>query len=552
MSEFQTRRVIFQPATYKRIQRGITQVVRAVRPTLGPLQRVVAVDPARDDEMPELLDDGGVIARRIIQLSDRDEDMGAMFTRHLLWQLHETVGDGTATAAVLFQSVYDQSMRYIIAGGNAMRLGPCLKNGMRMILDELANMTVHLEGQEKLTQIAESICYDPALAEMMGEIFDIIGEYGQLEVRSSRGRGIEREYVEGMYWDSGLLSRQMITDHTRLRTEMADAAILISNLKIEEPRQLLPVVNMALRADIHALLVIAGELSEGAMSVLLTASRDPDKFQAIAVKAPGIATNDQIAAMEDMAVLTGGRPFTQTAGDTLHNIKLQNLGNARWVWADRSHFGIVGGKGDPHALRQHIATLRAAHKHADGQSAERARRNRAMRNKLRERIGKLMGGSAILWIGGATELEIEARKARAERTANALRGAIMEGVLPGGGVSLLACHPVLRKALNRSSDPDERAAYRILIKALEEPTRTILTNAGYDASEVMAAIKQAGSGYGFDVRDGQVIDMAKAGIYDVASVQRAAVRSAVASAALALTVDVLIHHKTPASSMTTA
>jgi chaperonin GroEL len=203
-------------------------------------------------------------------------------------------------------------------------------------------------------------------------------------------------------------------------------------------------------------------------------------------------------------------------------------------------------------LRRHIADLRAAFSHAAGPSAERAQQNQTARRKLRERIGKLMGGSAILWVGGATELEINARKARAERMANALRGALMEGVLPGGGVSLLACRPALREVLDRSLDPDERAAYRILIKAMEEPTRTILTNAGYDASEVMADIEHTGPGHGFDVRCGQIVNVAEAGIYDVASAQRAAVHTAIASAALALTVDVLIHHKTPASSMTTA
>ncbi|MCP4621754.1 MAG: hypothetical protein GY844_35565, partial [Bradyrhizobium sp.] len=362
---------------------------------------------------------------------------------------------------------------------------------------------------------------------MLGEIFDIVGEYGRLEIRSGRGREIEREYVEGMYWHSGVVSRRMVSAENKFRAEMENAAILISNLELKDPRQLLFVANKVRRAEIYTLLVIANEVSDDVAAVLMGISREPEKFRAIAVNAPGAVMGDQIAAMEDLAILTGGQPLVRAAGQTLDNVKLEHLGRARRVWADRTYFGIIGGKGDPRALRQHIADLRTAFKQIDDQET---------RKKLRERIGKLMGGSATLWVGGATELEIDERKARAERTSDALRGAIMEGVLPGGGVSLLACRPALQKMLDQSTDADERAAYRILIKAMETPIRAILSNAGYDASEMMAEIRHAGAGKGFDVRSGQIVDVAEAGIFDAANVQRAAVRSAVAGAALALTV----------------
>lgn len=543
MTKSQTQRVVFQPTAYQAFQRGINQMVEVVRPTLGPFPRIVAIERMPREKMPELLDDGGVIARRILQLPDRDEDMGAMFVRHLLWRMHEKVGDGTATAAVMFQSIYNQGMRYIVAGGNAMRLRHYLQAGLRVILDELAGLAFRVEGKEEIAQVAESICYDPPLAKMLGEIFDIIGEYGRLEIRSGRSRELEREYVEGMYWEAGVLSRRMVTDPTRLRTEMENAAILISDVEVEDPRQLIPVIEMAMRAEIHSLLIIAGKLSDNAINLLLAASRDPAKFQAVAVKAPGVAMGDRAAALEDLAILTGGRPFASAAGYTLRQVKLQDLGRVRRVWADHAHFGIIGGKAAPRVLRQHIASLRAAFAHSDDADA---------RKKLRERIGKLMGGSATLWVGGTSELEINARKELAQRASDALRGAIMEGVLPGGGVSLLACRPALQHVLDQSADPDQRAAYRILIKALEEPLRTIIANAGYDASEIMAEIKQAGAGFGFDARAGHVADVAQAGIFDAASVQCEAVRSAVAGAALALTVDVLIHHKTPTEALHTA
>jgi len=544
MAKSQTQRVVFQPATYQGFQRGIHQIVAAVRPTLGPLPRIVALESTvSSSTMPEVLDNGGVIARRIIQIADRDADMGAMFLRHLLWHMHEKVGDGTATAAVMFQSIYDQGVRYIVAGGNAMQLRRFMETGMRVILDELSGMATRLEGKQKLAQVAESICYDPPLAKMLGEIFDIIGEYGRLETRSGRGRELEREYVEGMYWSGGVLSRQMIADHAKMRTDMENAAILISDLEIEDPRQLTPVLETTIKAGFQSLMMIVGKLSDSATAFLLSVSKDADKFRGIAVKAPQVTAADRAAALQDLAVLTGGRVLAKAAGFTPGSVKPQDLGQARRAWADRSHFGIVGGKGDPRALREHIATLRAAFEQTDEPGDRR---------NLRERIGKLMGGSATLWVGGATEMEIEARKELAKRTADALRGAIADGVLPGGGVSLLACRPALLHKLEQSTDPDERAAYRILIRALEAPIRTILTNAGHDASEVMAEIKGARPGHGFDVRSGQVVDVAQAGIFDSAGVQRQVIHSAVGGAALALTVDVLVHHKQPPQAMDTA
>jgi chaperonin GroEL len=230
--------------------------------------------------------------------------------------------------------------------------------------------------------------------------------------------------------------------------------------------------------------------------------------------------------------LTGGRPFVKVAGDTFNRVKVEDFGRARRIWADTRNFGIIGGKGNPRTLRQHIATLRTSFEQTD---------EIVPRDKLRTRIGKLLGGSATLWVGGATELEIDERQELAKRTAAAMRGAMMEGVLPGGGVSLLACRPALQEKLDQSTEPDERAAYHILLKAMAEPIRTIIANAGHDASDVMAEIRLTGPGYGFDAISEQVVDVAQAGIWDGATVLKSAVYTAIASAAQALTVDILIH-----------
>jgi chaperonin GroEL len=533
--------IIFQPATYRGMQKGINQMVEAIRPTLGPRPRLVAVERTPNSKAPELLDDGGTIARRIIQISNRDADVGAMYVRHLLWQLHEKVGDGTATAAVLFQSIYNQGVHYITSGGNAMQLRRHLEKAVPVIFDELSKMTIPVESKEQLAGIAEAVCHDPMLAKLLGEIFDIIGEYGRLEIRSGRGREVEREYVEGMYWDTGIYSREMITDHTLFRAQLENAAILISDFDIDAPQQLLPVIRTAMQAEIKALMIVTATLSDAAMSLLL-ANRNPEKFQAIAVKTPGSTLTDQMAAMQDLAVLTGGRAFTKSAGQSFDGITPQDLGQARRAWADRSNFGIVGGKGDPRGLRQHIADLRSAFKTAE---------DRDERKNLQQRIGKLIGGSATLRIGAVTETELETRKALAERTAETLRGALMEGVLPGGGVALLNCRPALKRLQDHCDDPDGRAAFRILMQAMEEPTRTIIANAGFDASEVMAEVRLAGPGHGFDVTVERVVDMAQSGIFDVAAVQKSAVHSAIAGAALALTTDVVIHHKKPPEALQT-
>lgn len=530
------RGVVFQPTTQRGLQRGVNVLVNAVRPTLGPRPRLVAIDNIDyNDKTPKMFDDGGTIARHIIQLPDRNADMGAMLVRDLLWRLQQQVGDGTATAAVIMQKVYNEGVRYLTAGGNAMQLKLYLEQGMRIILDQLTTMTRQVEGKEGLAQIAESLCYDPVMAKYMGEVFDIVGEWGRLEIREGHTRGVEREYTEGMYWNRGLLAREMYSDHSKPRLEYEDAAILISDLELNEPRQLYPALELAIRSKIPTMLIIAEKISQSVIHFLVV-NKDPEKFQAVVVRTPGTGREQRADALQDLAILTNGHPFISEAGETFEGINLQAFGRARRVWADYTHFGIIGGKGDARALRQHIAKLRRAYEHTEGVQD---------RDSLQKRIGKLMGGTATLRVGGATEMEVKARVETAKRTATSLRLAMMEGVLPGGGTALLACLPALREKLTQSTEADERAAYKILIKVAEEPFRTIVSNAGYDDSDVMAEVRLASPGYGFDVTSGEVVDVVKAGIYDATAVQKAVIYGAISTAAMALSVDVLIHRAEP-------
>lgn len=522
----------FQPDTYRAWQRGIDQIVGAVRPTLGPRPRLVAID--RSDAPPELLDDGGLIARRIIALPGRSEDMGAMYARHLLWRQHEAYGDGTATMALIFQHLFHAGVRAVAAGNSAVALGHHLEEGLELVVSRLEEMAQPVKDEAALTKLARTLCHDDELAAMLGEIFHIVGQFGRLEVRSGRGRSLEREYVEGMYWDSTPLSRQML-DAGGEQLEMENAAILISDLHIDDQQKLLSLLAMVLKEQIPALLIVAAGLSDAALG-LLNRNRDPNRLRVAAVHTPGEAAGGQAAALDDLAVLSGGRPLLKAAGQTLGSLRPQDLGHARRVWVDRATFGIVGGQGDPHELREHIARLRKRWTCSE---------DAARRRQLQRRIGKLLGGSATLRVGGVTGAEIGRRKALAERTAQAMRQAVSGGVLPGAGTALLKCQPALQARRDEADTTDARAAYHMLMEALAQPARTVIANAGYDAGEMLARARLAGTGCAFDVVREEIVDASQAGILDVAPVQRGAVMTAVRGAALALTVDVLVQRRSP-------
>ena len=539
MTPSNTQRVVLQPDTYQAMQCGINTVIEAIRPTLGPLPRMVAVEPSVHSRAPEVMDDGAAIVRRIIALPDRSEDVGAMYVRHLLWELRQQVGDGTATAAVMFQTVYNQAVRYLVAGGDPMRLRRHLEVLAGDLRDRLGIMAIHRSGQQHLAQVAESICADPPLAWLLGEVFDRIGPYGYLEIRSGRGRELEREYTEGTYWPGGVQSHHMLHGKSSLKVELDDAAILLSDLPVETPQEMVPVFQAAAQAGAHNVVIVASRLSESATALLL-ANQNPEKFNAIAVKVPTTSLKGPGAALDDMAILTGGRALLAAAGDTLAHVTAADLGRARHVWATADYVGVLDGRGDPHALSRHIDALRSRHAQAsDGDS----------RARLQERIGRLMGKSAFVWVGAATEVEIDARKQRAERTVSALRGTLADGVLPGGGVALLMCAPGLRQRLDECTDADERAAIRMVIEALEQPFRTIVENAGYDPGSVLAQLSSAPPGSGLDARSGQIVEMAEAGIFNSAAMVKSAAHMAITGAALLLTVDVLVHHRKPQVAM---
>lgn len=533
--DFQKPGVVFDPHAAEGMQAGMDKLVKLISPTLGPLPHIVAHEKiASRDQYPELLDSGGTIARRVIQIADRNEDVGFMFLRHVLWKLQEGEGDGTASAAVIFQTIYNLGRRYIVAGGNPMGLRRHFEEGMLKVLGELDRITYQLQGKKKLIGLARTICYDEELSRMLGEIFDVIGAYGRLEVRKAPGKELNREYVEGMYWDTGFRSREMANADHGLRANLENASLLISDIEIENPEQLIPLLDLAVKNNIKQLLLVSTTLSDRTMGLLL-AKPNREKVHVVAVKTPGMTIDVQRDALEDLAILTGGRPLLKVSGDVLEKVTLDDLGRARRIWADQHAFGIIGGRGEPRVLRQHIASLRETYRNASADD----------RKRLLERLGKLIGGSATLYVGGISPSAIDERVELAKRTAEAMRGAMRDGVVPGGGTALLACQEVLRPSMHNADDPDQRAAYRIMLEALEAPFRTLVTNAGCLAGKVLAEMQQSGPDYGYDVLANQIVNMKEAGISDAAPVVKSAVRTAFVSAALALTTDAIIHRKNP-------
>lgn len=511
------------------MRQGIQKLVELIAPTLGPIPKIVAHQ--KRDEI-ELLDSGGIIARRMTELPSRPENIGAMYLRHMIWQLYEEVGDGTAIATVLFKSVYDQGLRAITAGADAGRLQKYIEQGTKSILEHLRTMICPISSKQQLAGIVRSLCYDANLADVLAEVIGILGEFGRLELRKG---GIDSEwtFVEGSYWAGGVLSKRFVETQQNLRAELEDVGVLITDFELEDPRDLPPVLKLAIAKGFKKLLLVAKKVSDNVVA-FLTAKQLIEQIQVLPVKFAGYTHAEHAAVQRDLSVLTGAQSVLAVGGQTLASVRADDFGKARLVWADEQHFGLIGGGGDVRVLRDHVTALKKAFVKTEDAKA---------RDTLHQRLGTLLSGTITLWVGGNSDREIEKNKELAEHTAKAIRTAMSKGVLPGGGAALLACRQMLCQKMQQSTAFEERLAYQILHQAMEQPIRTILANAGLEPSPILSKLEQPGQG--FDVLENKVVDMTRAGICDVAEVQMAALHHAVSSAALALTIEVAIFKKNP-------
>jgi len=525
-------RVLSQPHTREALRAGIDALAGAVIPTLGPLTGPVALDDKNRGGSPELLDDGGTIARRILQLDDADADVGAMLLREILWRQREVYGDGAATAAVLFQTVFAEGHRFINAGGNAMLLRQALETGMKLLLDSLRQQIQPVESQAEMERVAHSICGEDEIAATLADIFELLGPHGAIEVREG-GRDLGHEFFLGSYWEGKVPSNIVFEGLIGDRIELQSAAWLVSDFELDDLQALVKLVTAAVQAGYSSLVIAAKSFSEQIIAAQGANSRIED-FQLVYLEPTGLV-DEQEAALADLALITGGQVLRTVAGHTLPGVTSDHLGKSELAWVDRNRFGIIAGGGDKAAVEREVAALETRYARSDDE------RQQAL---LRTRIGRLRGGSAVVYAAGSSESEMRYQKDVITKTIAAMRSALLRGTLPGGGTALLRCLDGQRYA--GSADLHERAAWDILSKAVEAPCRMLLQNAGHEAPGlVVDEIASAVNGAGYDLRSGRIVDMHREGVVDSASALMGAVRNGIGGAALALTVDTIVRRVNP-------
>lgn len=520
-------RLALEPEARLALTRGFNKLAATLTVTLGPRGRLVAVSRDNPRRAPELINDGATIARRFLGLPDRFETMGAFLARHIAWQVEEAVGDGATTAVVVAQAVINQAMRYTSAGYNPMLLRRSIDRALGVALRALTRQARPLEGTAHIRALATAVTGDPRLGELVEEIFDTVGALGAVQVRTNYGREHTSRYINGAFWNQGWASSYFTTEGGT--AIIKEPYILLTNRQLDRATQLAPILEQVHPTG-RGLVVIAPAITGEALNILVT-NKTRGIVPTLAVKAPGLGP-EKTEILQDLAAMTGARVFLANHPDRLETATLADLGEAREVQAIRSGFTLIGGRGRPAAIRQRSAELRARIPDAPyGRE----------RDRLVERAGKLLGGVALLEVGGSTETEREYLKDRASEAVEVARMALQHGVVPGGGAAYLACIPALTEFAG--SEDAEGAA--ILAHALAAPMTALVENAGFEASPILARVRACGDGCGFDVLRGEFVDLAQAGIVDPVKVLEVALRTGVSGALMALTTEVLVHKPRP-------
>jgi chaperonin GroEL len=520
--------MLYGEAARTTLLRGMEQMTRLLRPTLGPVARTVAVASLLNGN-PEVLDDGATIARRTIELTDPFESIGAMIVRHVAWRVHETVGDGATTAAVIATRLMAEAVRVIAAGASPVGVRRGIEHAMEVARVELKSQARPIELQEEIAQIVQGIVRDEKIAEMIGEIVEGIGEDGAVLVENAHGTETSYQYLEGIHWDEGWHSPSFLREHEAI-VRLIDPRILITDMPIEKPDEIVPVLDACARASARALMVIAPEINDAALS-LLVVNRERGILESVAVKAPSHG-DQRTRILEDIAISTGGRCFRRELGESIATATVDDLGTARQAWARPRSFGILGGHASRDAIRARIVETRA--------ELATVKDNDWLRRRLQERIGKLSGSAVMIVVGAPTEAARDDLKLRIESAVTMARAAVRDGVVPGGGAAYLACAAVLERAVAGRRD-DEAVGWRALAAALSEPMTAIAANAGLDARAIVVQAARVVPDRTYDAWRGAWVDPWEAGLLDSVAVLEAALEGGVSAAASALTSEVLIH-----------
>ncbi|OGW20020.1 MAG: chaperonin GroL, partial [Nitrospirae bacterium GWB2_47_37] len=518
------KQLLFDEAARQAILRGVNILTDAVKATLGPRGRNVIID--RKFGAPTITKDGVTVAKEI-ELKDPYENMGAQLLREVASKTSDVAGDGTTTATVLAYSIYKEGMKHVTAGANAIDLKRGIDKAVESVIEELKKMSKPVAEKKEIAQVGTiSANSDPSVGELIAEAMDKVGKDGVITVEEAKSMATTLDVVEGMQFDRGYVSPYFITDPDRMECVLDNAFILIHDKKISSMKDMLPILEQI--AKMGKPLVIVAEEVEGEALATLVVNKLRGTLQVCAVKAPGFGDRRK-AMMEDIAILTGGTVISEDIGLKLENVKINDLGKARKVTVDKENTTIVEGAGDHAQIQGRVKQLKAQVEETTSDYD---------REKLQERLAKLVGGVAVINVGAATEAEMKEKKARVEDALHATRAAVEEGIVPGGGVALIRCIKSLDKL---KLDHDQQIGVSIVKRALEEPIRQIVANAGVEGSIVVEKVKDSkDAAYGYDAYREAYTDMLKAGIIDPTKVTRTALQNASSVAGLMLSTEVMI------------
>ncbi|MCC6453402.1 MAG: chaperonin GroEL [Caldilineaceae bacterium] len=521
------KQIIFEDAARKSLKAGVDALANAVKTTLGPKGRNVALDKKWGS--PTVTHDGVTVAKEI-ELEDPFENMGAQLLKEAATKTNDVAGDGTTTATVLAQAIVTEGLKNVTAGANPMLLKRGIEAGRDAIVQAIRDMATPVSGKGGIAQVASISAADKVIGDLLAEVMDKVGKDGVITVEESKGLEFETEYVEGMQLDRGYLSPYFVTNSERMEAVIEDPYILITDKKISSAQDIVPTLEKLVQIGRREIVVIAEDVDGEALATLVL-NKLRGMVNALAIKAPGFGDRRK-AMLEDIANLTGGQVITETLGRKLDSVMLEDLGRASKLVSTKDATTIVGGSGSADAIKNRISQIRAEIE---------ASTSDYDREKLQERLAKLAGGVAIVRVGAATETELKEKKHRVEDALSATRAAVEEGIVPGGGVALINSIPSLDSI---SLDGDAATGVRILRRALEEPMRMIAANAGLDGPVVIERVrglqKEGKKTYGYDVIENGYVDMLEAGIIDPAKVTRSAVENACSIAAMILTTSALV------------
>ncbi len=528
------KQIIFGEEARKALKTGVDVLTNAIRVTLGPRGRPVALD--KKWGAPSVLNDGVSIAKEI-ELPDPFENMGVQLVKQAATKTNDQCGDGTSTSTIVAQAIISEGFKNIAAGADAMALKHGVEKGVEAIVGELKKMSIPVAGREQVAQVAAISAIDQEIGNLIADVMEKVGKDGVITVEEGKGLQFETEFVEGMKFDRGYISPYFITNAEQMRAELDDPYILITDKKISAINDILPALEKIVQVSKN--LVIIAEDIEGESLATLVVNKLRGTLSPLAIKAPGFGDRRK-AMLQDIAVLTGGTVISEEVGRKLDSVTVQDLGQARRVIADKDNTTIVEGKGKTKDIEGRIKQIRSE---IDISTSDYDK------EKLQERLAKLAGGVAVIKVGGATETELKEKKHRVEDALSATRAAVEEGIVPGGGVALLNALSALKKV---KLEGDEATGVSLLKRALEEPLRCIATNSGREASVVVNSVKESKPGIGYDaLKDELGVNMIERGIVDPLKVTRSALQNGASIACMILTTESLVtdipeKEKTPA------